>query len=514
MHPNAYKGPLVSASSRKSGFSKPNKPNKKRQYSDDRPSANLSKYGPAPDSKKNRSSTSSVYCNVCKTAGKPENVWSSHHTRDCPNNPNPSGKDLERKLRDDFKGRARGNNANDSYYGSGGYGTLGRHLNDDNRMDEDDPRDRHRSASLDDDDRSRSEYYSHCAITAPLIDDIATSMNTLDASTLADPTPESANKDSENIIAGPDPDSEQVRCSNAIQELLMDISDSDESQVDTWSGGIPGGIAPKRDEAPEADDHKESLHFFPNNQQITVRLIKNRNMLPEGALTDDVLDTINSSHDLRRFPLSYNSIKRFFFNLDAIPRRAPRAQNSRHRKLQAEREEFQKLSADEKEFVRIRKNRDKALFGAVEDQCNDSVGLLMAAEAYLHHDTSTAVTCDPPEGKDEPPRQWFWDAEREVKYYVSTTPSLLAGEVYQLKRDIRALLAWLRKNQHAYIPGQRSPWSPANADWNRDPDIEEELDFPNADTIEESLRLMDFPGPALFRVNETEVPDTSNYVFK
>jgi hypothetical protein len=94
-------------------------------------------------------------------------------------------------------------------------------------MDKDDPRDRHRSASLDDDDRSRSEYYSHCAITAPLIDDIATPINTLDASSLADPTPESANKDSENIIAGPDPDSEQVRCSNAIHELLMDISDSD-----------------------------------------------------------------------------------------------------------------------------------------------------------------------------------------------------------------------------------------------------------------------------------------------
>jgi hypothetical protein len=25
---------------------------------------------------------------------------------------------------------------------------------------------------------------------------------------------------------------------------------------------------------------------------------------------------------------------------------------------------------------------------------------------------------------------------------------------------------------------------------------------------------MDFPGPALFRVNETEVPDTSIYIFK
>jgi hypothetical protein len=25
---------------------------------------------------------------------------------------------------------------------------------------------------------------------------------------------------------------------------------------------------------------------------------------------------------------------------------------------------------------------------------------------------------------------------------------------------------------------------------------------------------MDFPGPALFRVNETDVPDTSNYILK
>jgi hypothetical protein len=271
MHPNAYKGPLVSASSRKSGFSKPNKPNKKRHYSDDRPSANLSKYGPAPDSNKNRSSTSSVYCSICKTAGKPENVWSRHHTTDCPNNPKPSGKDLERRLRDDFKGRARGNTANDSYYNSsGGYGTLGRHLHDDNRMDEDDLRDRHRSASVDDDDRSRSEYYSHCAITAPLTDDIAIRTNTLDASSLVDPTPESANKDSENIIAGPDPDSEHVHDSNAIHELLMDIDDSDESQVDTWSGGFPGGTPQTRTEALEADDHKESLHFFLNNQQVIV----------------------------------------------------------------------------------------------------------------------------------------------------------------------------------------------------------------------------------------------------
>jgi hypothetical protein len=114
----------------------------------------------------------------------------------------------------------------------------------------------------------------------------------------------------------------------------MDIDDSDEGQVDTWSGGIPGGIPQTTTEVVEADDHKESLHFFPNNQQVIVRLIKNRNQLPEGALTDDVLHfyTINTSHDLRRFPLSYHSIKRFFFNLDVIPRRAPRVQNSRQRK--------------------------------------------------------------------------------------------------------------------------------------------------------------------------------------
>jgi hypothetical protein len=97
---------------------------------------------------------------------------------------------------------------------------------------------------------------------------------------------------------------------------------------------------------------------------------------------------------------------------------------------------------------------------------------------------------------------------------MSNMPSLLEGEVYHLKRDVRSLIALLRKNQHAYIQGQRSPWSPVNADWNRDPDIEEELDFSNADTIEESLRLIDYPGPELFRVNETEVPDTSNYILK
>jgi hypothetical protein len=85
-------------------------------------------------------------------------------------------------------------------------------------------------------------------------------------------------------------------------------------------------------------------------------------------------------------------------------------------------------------------------------------------------------------------------------------------EVYQLKRDIKSLLGWLCKKQLAFVSGQRSPWSPANADWNRDRDVEEELNFSNADTLEESLRLVDFPGLALFRVNETEVSDTSNYI--
>jgi hypothetical protein len=230
------------------------------------------------------------------------------------------------KLRDDFKGRSRCNTASDSYTGSGGYGTLGKSLDDDNRLDEDDPRDQYRPSSLDDDDRSRSEYYSHCATTAPLTDDSAKLPNTLDASSLADTIPESANKDSENDIQGPDLDSEHVRDSDAIHELLMGIDiDSDEDQVDTWSGGIPKTTTV----APEADDHIESLHFFPNNQQISARLIKNRIMLSEGALTDDVLDTINTTLDLCRFPLSYHFIKQFFFNLDVIQRRAPRVQNNR-----------------------------------------------------------------------------------------------------------------------------------------------------------------------------------------
>jgi hypothetical protein len=181
----------------------------------------------------------------------------------------------------------------------------------------------------------------------------------------------------------------------------MDIDiDSDEDHVDTWSGGIPGGIPKTTTVAPEADDHKESLHFFSNNQQITVRLIKNRTMLSEVALTDDVLDTINTTHDLL---LTFHQT--IFFYLDVISRRAPRVQNSRQRKLQAEREDFLKLTADEKEFIRIRKNRDKALFGAVEDQCYDSVGLFVTALAYLDHDTSNTVTCDPPEGKEEPVQQ-------------------------------------------------------------------------------------------------------------
>jgi hypothetical protein len=65
------------------------------------------------------------------------------------------------------------------------------------------------------------------------------------------------------------------------------------------------------------------------------------------------------------------------------------------------------------------------------------------ALVYLDQDTSNTVTCDPPEGKEEPAQRWFWDAEREVKYYMSNMPSLLAEEVYQ------SLLGWLRKNQHA-----------------------------------------------------------------
>jgi hypothetical protein len=110
------------------------------------------------------------------------------------------------RLWDGFKGRAHGNTANDSYYtGSGGYGTLGKNLINYNRTDEDDPWDQPRFASLDDDDRFRSEYYGHCATTAPLTDDTAILPKTLDASSLADTIPKCANKDSENDLLDPTP---------------------------------------------------------------------------------------------------------------------------------------------------------------------------------------------------------------------------------------------------------------------------------------------------------------------
>jgi hypothetical protein len=176
------------------------------------------------------------------------------------------GKDLERKLRDDFKGhaRARGNTASDSYYSSGGgYGTLGKSLKDDNRMNEEDPRDQYCPSSLDDDESSRSEYYSHCATTVPLTDDSAKFPNTLDAFSLADTIPETANKDSENNIKGPDLDSEHVHDSDAIHELLMDIDiDSDEDQVDTWSDGISGVIPKTTTVTPEARRSQRKLAFL------------------------------------------------------------------------------------------------------------------------------------------------------------------------------------------------------------------------------------------------------------
>jgi hypothetical protein len=67
-------------------------------------------------------------------------------------------------------------------------------------MKEYDPRDQHRSSSLDDGDRFRSECCSHCATTAPLTDDSAKLPNTLDAYSQG---PESANIDSENDIEEP-----------------------------------------------------------------------------------------------------------------------------------------------------------------------------------------------------------------------------------------------------------------------------------------------------------------------
>jgi hypothetical protein len=65
---------------------------------------------------------------------------------------------------------------------------------------------------------------------------------------------------------------------------------------------------------------------------------------------------------------------------------------------------------------------------AIEDQYNDSVGLFMMALAYLAHDTSNTAKCAL-EGKEEPEQQWFWDAERGVKYYMSNMPNLLEEEV-------------------------------------------------------------------------------------
>jgi hypothetical protein len=89
-----------------------------------------------------------------------------------------------------------------------------------------------------------------------LTDNSAILPNTFDASSLADTVLESANTDSKTDIEGPDLDSEHVDNSDAIHELLMDIDiDSNESQVDTWSGGIPGGIPKTTTVAPEADDH-------------------------------------------------------------------------------------------------------------------------------------------------------------------------------------------------------------------------------------------------------------------
>jgi hypothetical protein len=109
----------------------------------------------------------------------------------------------------------------------------------------------------------------------------------------------------------------------------------------------------------------------------------------------------------------------------------------------------------------------------------------MVALAYFCRDPSKDVRCDPPEGKEEPEQQLFWDAERRMKYYMSDIPSTLEEEI----RDVKSLIGRLRKNQHAYISGQRSEWSPANADWNRDPDIEEELDFSNAYTLKRTSQV-------------------------
>jgi hypothetical protein len=143
------------------------------------------------------------------------------------------------------------------------------------------------------------------------------------------------------------------------------------------------------------------------------------------------------------------------------------------------------------------RNRDKTLFGAVEDQCNDSVGLPQSWRFEVL------------KGKRTPPPTMVlgWGTGSEVLHVEHA--ELARRRSLSIKTGCQ-----IPTSVATYIPGQRSPWPPANADWNQDPDIEEELDFSNAGTLEESLRLMDYPGPALFRVKENKAPDTSNYILK
>jgi hypothetical protein len=98
-------------------------------------------YGPAPDPKKNRSS---VYCSICKSVGKPENVWSSY----TPETVETASIHPERTSNENFETTSKsGNTASDSYFtSSGDYCTLEKNLNDDNKMDEDESREQHRSA--------------------------------------------------------------------------------------------------------------------------------------------------------------------------------------------------------------------------------------------------------------------------------------------------------------------------------------------------------------------------------
>jgi hypothetical protein len=120
----------------------------------------ISPLQPAPDLKKNRPTTSSIYCNICKKVGNSENVCQAitpETARKTPILPErkTSRQQQQPRLRDDFKDFARSNTVSDSYYtGSGGYGTL-KKMNDDKRMNEDDPRHQPRSASLDDDVQKR-----------------------------------------------------------------------------------------------------------------------------------------------------------------------------------------------------------------------------------------------------------------------------------------------------------------------------------------------------------------------